>query len=177
MTIEDYRPPDDKNADDEAKLTGRGATLFVWDETMTLDALASTATLVGKVQMVHMPKDENYKNIGQTVTLDCNKLVADMTDTGGMSVWLSDNAPDATIQSITATQRVFMRQGNRSMRCDTMVFDGEKNNVVFDADEGRDVIIEDLERGNAARTNKATWDLTQDRIEIDQLRGGVAPLN
>jgi hypothetical protein len=178
MTFEDYRPPDEKNADDDAKLTGRGATLFTWDETMTLDALASTATLVGTVQMVHLPKDEDGKKAGDTVQLDCQTLVADMTDTGGMSVWLSDTAPDATIQSITATDNVrLLQQETRSIRCDTLIFDGEKNNVAFNANPGRDVIIEDLQRDNAARTNKATWDLTNDRIEIDKLRGGVAPLN
>ena len=63
------------------------------------------------------------------------------------------------------------------MRGDKMVFDAEENLVTFTARGNRDVIIEDLQRGNAARTNKVTWDLTTDRIEIDQLRGGVAPLN
>lgn len=177
MVMEDYRTPDKKDGENKAKLTGRGATLFSWDKNMTLNALSNTATLIGTVQMVHLPKDDAGKT-GDAVQLDCNKLVADMTDTGGMSVWLSDTAPDAQIQSITATDNVrLLQQGTRSMRGDTMIFDGQKSTVVFAAEQGRDVIIEDLVRDTAARTNKATWDLVKDRIEIDKLRGGVAPLN
>ncbi|MEM9108717.1 MAG: hypothetical protein AAGC72_01705, partial [Planctomycetota bacterium] len=177
MVLEDYRPPEDEDADKEASLTGRGATLFSWDDTMALDAITNTATLVGTVQMVHIPKDEQGRS-GSTVQLDCQKLVADMTDTGGMSVWLSDDAPDAEIKSITATENVrLLQQGTRSMRGDTMVFDGEKSTVTLSANKDGNVIIEDLQRDNAARTNKAVWNLNNDRIEIDQLRGGVAPLN
>ncbi|MFK7789505.1 MAG: hypothetical protein AB8C95_08470 [Phycisphaeraceae bacterium] len=177
MVFEDYRAPDKEDANNKATMTGRGATLFSWNKTMTLDALSGTATLLGTVQMVHLPKDENGKS-GDSVQLDCNKLVADMTDTGGMSVWLSDNAPDAQIESITATDTVrLLQQGTRSMRGDRLVFEGKKNLVTLDADDNRDVTLEDLERDTATRTNKITWDLTTDRIEIDQLRGGVTPLN
>ena len=58
-----------------------------------------------------------------------------------------------------------------------MSFDGEKNLVTLTAEGDRDVVIQDLERDTATRTNKVTWDLVKDRIEIDKLRGGVVPLN
>ena len=177
MVFEDYRPPDKEDAKRKATLTGRGATLFSWDQSMGLNALSNTATLVGEVQMVHLPKDDSGKT-GDPVQLDCHKLVADMTDNGGMSVWLSDNAPDAQIQSIIATDNVrLLQQGTRSMRGDTMSFDAEKNLVTLTATGNRDVIIEDLKRDTSTRTNKVTWDLLNDRVEIDKLRGGVAPLN
>lgn len=183
MVLEDYRPPDKKDADKQASMTGRGATLFSWDKTMDLDALTNTATLVGTVQMVHIPKDEQG-NSGDTVQLDCNKLVADLTDTGGMSSWLGEQAdapgssPKAQVQSIVATDNVrLLQQGTRSMRGDTLTFLGKKNLVTLTANGNRDVVLEDLKRDTATRTNKITWDLIKDRIEIDQLRGGVAPLN
>jgi len=177
MVLEDYRPPDEKQADDKASMTGRGATLFSWKDAMTLNALTNTATLVDTVKMTHIPKDETGK-AGDPVQLDCNKLVADMTDTGGMSVWLSDQAPDAQVQTITATNNVrLLQQGTRSMRGDRMSFNAALNQVILNANANRDVIIEDLQRDAFTRTNKVTWDLTTDRIEIDKLRGGVAPLD
>jgi hypothetical protein len=182
MVLEDYSPP--KKEDANATLTGRGATLFSWQDHMKLDALSNTATLVDTVQMVHLSKDENDKT-GDPVQLDCAKLVADMTDTGGMAVWLNNtreeapaDAPKAQIQSIVATDNVrILQQGTRSMRGDTMTFSAEKNLVTLDATGDRDVIIEDLERDTVTRTNKVFWDLLKDRIEIDKLRGGVAPFN
>ncbi|MEO0476060.1 MAG: hypothetical protein AAF085_08865 [Planctomycetota bacterium] len=185
MVLEDYRPPDKEDADNKAKLTGRGATLFSWDQTMALDALTNTATFVDGVQMVHLPKDDAGKQ-GDAIQLDCMKLVADLTDTGGLAGWLAEkeqgddakDAPDAQIESILATGNVrLLQQGTRSMRGDALDFDGEKNVVTLNANGNRDVVLEDLQRDTATRTNKITWDLTTDRIEIDQLRGGVAPLN
>lgn len=180
MVLEDYRPPEEADAENKATLTGRGATLFSWDKTMDLNALSNTATLVGTVQMVHIPKDEQG-NSGDPVQLDCNKLVADLTDTGGMSAWLGDqpgDAPKAQVTSIVATDTVrLLQQGTRSMRGDVLTFLGKKNLVTLTAKPNRDVVLEDLERDTQTRTNKITWDLIEDRIEIDKLRGGVAPLN
>jgi lipopolysaccharide export system protein LptA len=180
MVLEDYRPPDKDDAANKATMTGRGATLFSWETAMRLSAGDNTATLVDGVQMVHLPKDDAGKT-GDAVQLDCQKLVADLTDTGGMAGWLADDAddkPDAQIQTITATDNVrLLQQGTRSMRGDVLIFNAEKNLVTLDAKGNRDVVLEDLERDTATRTNKITWDLATDRIEIDQLRGGVAPLN
>ena len=184
MVLEDYRPPDKEDADNQASLSGRGATLFSWDKTMALDALSSTATLVGTVQMVHIAKDEQG-NSGDPVQLDCNKLVANMTDIGGISTWLNENdtdkpsdAPKAQIKTITATDNVrLLQQGTRAMRGDTLTFLGEKNLVTLTAKPNHDVIIEDLVRDAIIRTNKVTWDLTTDRIDVDKVRGGGAPLN
>ncbi|MGB0768050.1 MAG: hypothetical protein ACPGYV_10105, partial [Phycisphaeraceae bacterium] len=59
MVLEDYRNPKPNNKDDKASMTGRGATLFNWNQSMTLDARANTATLLEDVTMTHLPKDEN----------------------------------------------------------------------------------------------------------------------
>lgn len=186
MVLEDYRLPSKDDADDKATLTGRGATLFSWDQSMALNALSNNATLLGTVQMVHLPKDAQDKQ-GDPVQLDCQKLVADLTETGGLAGWLGKKntkanvgvkTPSAQIQSIVATDAVrLLQQGTRSMRGDELVYDGTTNRVTLNAQGSRDVILEDLNRDTATRTNKVTWDLSTDRIEIDQLRGGAAPLN
>ncbi|MFN3167033.1 MAG: hypothetical protein ACE37H_08220 [Phycisphaeraceae bacterium] len=182
MTLEDYRPPEkpaqNKEKPGEASdakqafLTGRGATLFNWDDTMVLDAKTNTATLLGTVQMTHIPKDESGKQ-GDVVQLDCQRLVADMTDTGGLSVWLSDDAPDAQVTTITADDTVrILQAGVRAIASDHLKFDAAQNLVRFWSELGNPITIEDLERGSTKQADELTWDLTTDQIDGKNIRGG-----
>jgi|GEM_PF-3571123 len=187
MVLEDYRKPDGDKPDTSkanaagnnrsAAMTGRGATLFTWNDSMSLDALTNTATLLESVQMVHIAKDEKG-NAGEPVQLDCSRLLADMADTGGLSVWMRNDAPDAKVTLITADDNVRILQANRrSMSSDHLKFEAATNLVELWSDDERNVAIEDLVRDVTSLTNKLTWDLTTDRIEIDKLKGGAAPVN
>jgi lipopolysaccharide export system protein LptA len=189
MTLEDYRLPEkpkkQADADSEAAalpqpkqafLTGRGATLFNWDDTMVLDAKTNTATLLGTVQMTHIPKDEAGKQ-GDVVQLDCQRLVADMTDTGGLSVWLSDDAPDAQVTTITADDTVrVLQSGVRAISSDHLKFDASQNRVRFWSEQNSPIVIEDLERGTTQQADELTWDLTTDQIDGKNIRGGANTL-
>ena len=175
MLLEDYRPPDKENKD-RVFVTGRGATLFTWEDGMLLNARSNTATLTKKVQMVHRPKDDKG-NVSDVVTLNGDKLVADLTDTGGLSVWLADDAPNAQISTINVDGNVRLKNTGRAMTGDHLEYLAKTNKVTVWTDEDKDVILEDLARDASTRTNKVVWDLLKNRIEIDQLRGGVAPLD
>lgn len=181
MQLEDYRPPQGQDGQDKAtskaNMTGRGKTVFLWQDKMILDAQANTAVLTDTVQMVHIPKDKDGKD-GDSVQLDCNRLVADMVDTGGLSVWMSDDAPDAQVTMITADDNVYLTQKRlRTMHGDHLKFAAVSNNVELWTDPGKLVEIRDLESDTSSLTQKVVWDLTTDQIEFKAVQGGGAPLN
>ncbi|MEM9346495.1 MAG: hypothetical protein AAGB26_07750 [Planctomycetota bacterium] len=178
LMLEDYRPPDEDDAENKAALTGRGMTLFNWDESMKLDALTNTATLVGTVQMTHIPKDEQGKQ-GDPVQLDCEELVADLTDTGGMAGWLADEpgdtkqAPDVQIEYITATDNVrLLQKGTRSISGDHMSFDAENKTIEIWTDKGKDVKIEDFEQEIVVFCERVIVNLETNTHTAINIRGG-----
>lgn len=182
MMLEDYRDQAQANAEDKEDnsaltMTGKGITLFNWNEQMTLNARSNTATFLDTVQMTHKPDGLDGDN-RDTVQLDCNQLVADLTDTGGLAGWLSDDAPDARVTTITANDNVrLLQQKTRSMRGEDMKFTAKTNRLELWSALGRAVVIQDLKRDTSTNASKVTWDLTNDRLEIEKLQGGVAPLD
>lgn len=190
MQIEDYRDreeqgaadeparPDrnapDNNGDASVAFTGRGATLFIWQEGMKLDARANTATFIEDVQMVHRPREDDGGE-GEVVQLDCQQLIADMEDGGGLGVWMSDAAPDARITAVTADENVRLTRGPRELRGDHLKYTAATALAELWADEGKQVLVNDLETDTLARAERAIWDLTRDRIELQGAQGGATP--
>ena len=177
MTLEDYRPPVKQPAGDDAAskrafMTGRGSTLFTWNDRMILDARTNTATLHQTVTMTHIPRDEDGKN-GQAVGFACDKLLADMTDTGGLSVWLSDEAPDARVTRITADGNVRLApRANLAIAADHLKFLADAEKVNIWSDDKRPVVLEDNEAGTTDRLREIEWNLATDSFELKDFQGG-----
>ncbi len=190
MVLEDYRPPPEERDDTEndgvrAAMTGRGISEFTWKDRMVLDALENNATLLDRIEMTHIPKDEDGR-AGQTVLLDCDKLVADMANTGGLSVWLSDDAPDAQVQRIAADGSVVLEQkGLRKVYSDHLTYTagvdeqtGEPTQLVdLWSDNNQLITIEDIKAGDTSQFLTLRWDLITDTTEVKDLRGGTKPLD
>lgn len=172
MLLEDYREPGETQANNEVNMSGRGATLFTWGDSMLLNARSNTARLIDNVHMVHKPKDAKG-NQTDTVTLHGDKLVADLIDTGGLGVWLSEDAPDAQVSVITVDGRVQLKQSSRVMTSDLLRYEAQANKVVLWSNDGKDVLIEDRERDTTTQAKRVTWDLTKDRVTLDKIRGGA----
>lgn len=182
MFIEDYRPPDEadpEDADAEANpaavaFTGRGQTAFRWTEQMELDARANTATFVGDARMDHDPTPKDRGN-NDDVHMDCQQLAADMHDTGGLGVWMSDDAPAPEISVVTAEGPLSIIRAGRQITGDHLRYVAADERVEVWADENRDVLIQEVNSPAPARCGRVIWDLANNRIEMLNARGGAAP--
>lgn len=177
MLIEDYRPrdqPDDQDAQPQTRVsfTGRGATAFKWQDSMTLDARSNTATFVNQVRMIHRPREDDDTD-GPVVRLYADRLVSDMEDGGGLGVWLSDQAPDARITTVNADHAVRIVHEGRELLGDHLQYTADDQVAELWADEGKRVNIIDTNSGNESSAARAIWDLAKDRIDLRDTAGGT----
>jgi lipopolysaccharide export system protein LptA len=186
MLIEDYRPlPDGEPApsgdDDGIAFSGRGATLFLWQDRFVLDAQDNDFQLDGDVQMVHRPIDPAAPTTPsddpeQVVQLDAQRLVADLHETGGLSVWLGDDPPAARLRQIIADRDVRIIQAQRTVRTDRMRYLETEQMVTLQADEGQLSTVRQQGQSTDLRARVLRWDLTRDRFEALDPSGGAIPV-
>jgi len=151
---------------------GAGATLFLWQDSLTLDAARNDMTIVGTVQMIHRPADAPAEEV---VQLDCQRLHADLTETGGLTAWSSEGGPDATLRLIECDGAVRLLQEGRRITADHLRYTAQKQAVVIWKDEGSVELID--EAGGSSMTAQAIkWDLANDAFEATKIRGGTAPI-
>lgn len=169
MLVEDYRPgkPGAAGSSSEVEISGRGATLFVWDRQMTIDARHNDLRLAGAVRMLHKPQD------GSAPTqLDCDAFNADLeapAEGGHVGVWTTGQAPSPRVVAITAAGRVRVLNDARTINADQLRYTGADRTVVLSA-AGPGKYCELIERGkNSILTaEKFRWNLARDRIEIER---------
>ncbi|MFI4861799.1 MAG: hypothetical protein ACIAXF_14095, partial [Phycisphaerales bacterium JB063] len=180
MLIADYTPDDDEEGEDRTAdaagdedpiaFTGKGQTAFLWQERMELDARANTAAFAGDAIMLHDPTPDNQSN-DDFVRLDCQQLIADMHDTGGLSVWMSDDAPAPEISVVTAQGPLRIQRAGMEITGDHLRYEGALERVEIWADENRDVLIQEADSPAPTRAARVVWDLANNRIETHGLRG------
>ncbi|HEX7008516.1 MAG TPA: hypothetical protein VF184_00950 [Phycisphaeraceae bacterium] len=174
MLIQDHRPPQAAPADEassDVRFTGRGATLFLWQKRLTLDAARNDMLLEQTVQMIHQPADG-----GRAVQLDAQSLLADLEETGGLGVWGSGDAPQPDIRLVQADQLVRVIEAGRTVTSDHLRYTEADQTVVFWADAGRLVQVTDPQRPTPLRAGQIKWSLEGDRFEILQPGPAVVPL-
>jgi hypothetical protein len=178
MLIEDYTPDDDTDRPetDSNRITfsGKGQTAFLWQTQMQLDARANTATFDGGVRMAHDPTPHDRAN-HDDMHMDCEQLIADMHDTGGLGVWMSDTAPQPEISVVTAKGPLRILRAGREIRGDHLRYVEADQRADIWADPDRDVILQEESRPAPVRCGRVIWDLAHNRIEMRESRGGVAP--
>ncbi|MEM9415965.1 MAG: hypothetical protein AAGA29_10895 [Planctomycetota bacterium] len=175
LLIEDYTPDEDDDetqadSEDAIAFTGKGQTAFLWQEGMELDARANTATFVGDAIMLHDPTPDDQDN-DDFMRLDCQELIADMHDTGGLSVWMSDDAPAPEISVVTAQGPLRIQRAGMEIMGDHLRYEGQDQRVEIWADDNRDVLIQQAESPAPTRCARVVWDLAHNRIESFGLRG------
>ncbi len=194
MLVEDYRPEKlAKNGDNKkpataatpaGKFTGRGATLFTWQRSMTIDAESNDVDFMGQVQMVHRTLDKKH-----LMQLDSKTLHADFQSTGGMAVWIEGSGPQPRFQklqadgsggalriTITSTDSAGRRRV-REITSDHLNFDDATRTVTIEADPGRVSTLTEVGRPSGATATGFTWDLDRDRFEAKNVGVGRAPIS
>jgi hypothetical protein len=187
MLIEDHRPADeanDKPANDNAKedaagqdgdqavaFSGRGQTLFTWAGALTIDAAKSDMLLEKRVWMIHRPAGE-----GQALTLDCEHLRADLTDTGGLGMWQSDQAPDPKLRFVQADANVVIEHAARVVRADHLKYRRAENQVALWAEGQNLVEVIRRDQPSTLRAKRIEWNLQNNQLDATGVEGGSAPV-
>lgn len=168
MLLEDYRSaqnpgmaipgPDDKEVTaSPISFAGRGVTLFAWEDQLTLDAQANDLRLEKDVWMLHRPEDGN-----EPIQLYAQRLVADLTETGGLGAYLSqdNSAPQAQIRRVNADGQVEVKQGDSSVVADHLEYEEAQRTVLLWAEPRREVVLKRDDQPNGLATARAfRWDL------------------
>ncbi len=185
MQIEDYRPEDPEappRQDESVAMTGRGATLFRWQETMVLDASANDMLMHEQVQMTHVPLGADGTLDETRVTLlDGTRLHADMVETGGLAMWSSDTPPSPDLQSVRVEGPVRVQQGDRRISADDLFFAGVAQEVQLSSGRPRrmaadtvlltsrgqqEVIVSERDQPSAITAQRIEWNLETDRLRV-----------
>jgi len=164
MLIEDYRDAGNDEQLGAVTVSGKGATLFTWTGGMTLDGARTDVILSGAVNMTHKPADRDA-----TLEMQAGRLVADMRGIGGLEVIDMSNVESMEVNSIEATGQVQVRDATRLITSHRLYYDGAEQTVLLEARPGRKVTIVKIDEPKPIRAGKVTWDLTRDRVEVDEV--------
>ena len=114
---------------------------------------------------------DNFDDMHMT----CAQLTADMDDTGGLSVWMSDTAPQPEISTVTARGPLRIIRAGKEIIGAHLRYTADAQWAEVWAEEGRDVILTEAGRPAPVRAGRVLWDLANNRIEMRNARGGVSP--
>jgi hypothetical protein len=180
MLIEDYRGDGDANAADAGEgaasggvaLVGNGQTLFTWTGGLLMDAARNDLVIREDVRMIHRSLGR-----GSVVHLDSRRFTADLEESGGLSVWLSGDAPRPQLRTARADEAVRIREGGRTILADHAHYDGSRDMADIFADPGKQVTVTDDDEPVASlRAERLRWDLARNRFEAVRPTGGRVPL-
>jgi hypothetical protein len=173
LLFEDYRPDPDANAPaanppnrqppgigGPTHVTGKGATLFVWNTKLVMDAFHNHMTMEDAVQMVHRPTDAT-----DVVQLDCRRLTADLKPVGGLDVWMKGHAPKPQFTSIDGDRSVRVLSGKRTILADHLHYNGADQTTLLTSDPGHMAQVMEEDNPNAYSAETLRWDLTRNRFE------------
>ncbi|MEM9883352.1 MAG: hypothetical protein AAF800_10580, partial [Planctomycetota bacterium] len=184
MLLEDYRSDEQEaQTNDAVDFAGRGLTLFAWEDQLLLDARANDLQLTGDVFMLHRPPEvsratgtgNGEADEEPPLKLNAERLTADLTETGGLGVFLAGDAPAAQIRAVTADGRVRVAQGTSNLESDRMVYTESNRSVLFTALPRKQVQLT-LDGRLAAPAAAYRWDLDQNLFTAIEPRNGVIPI-
>ncbi|MEM1107772.1 MAG: hypothetical protein AAGH99_03685 [Planctomycetota bacterium] len=183
MLLEDYRTETVRStADNENPVNfgGRGVTLFAWEDQLTLDAQANDLRLEKDVFMVHRPAPGSDGKTQEPIKLDAQRLVADLTETGGLGAYLSADegtAPQAQIRRVNADGRVRVAQGESNIVADHLEYEEADRAVLFWAEPRREVELNRDDQPNGRTTARALrWDLDKNFFTAVEPGAGLIPI-
>lgn len=186
MLVEDYRSQEDEPTKPATAtsgspleqagvgLTGRGATLFSWTDSMLLNGGTNRMVMQGGVQMVHAPLNQPRD---QRVRLSARQFEAVMADTGGLSSEMtSAEQADPEFRSFQASGDVQLDQADRHIVSGFLRYDQDAQQVsLWSTPPAQSSVMIEGEP-NALSAEKIQWDLDRDRFEVMGIRGGNIPI-
>ncbi|MEM6748987.1 MAG: hypothetical protein AAF612_00815 [Planctomycetota bacterium] len=160
--------------------SGRGQTLFVWDQRMELDAWGNDAVFEGKVRVVHRPAPPvGQENAAppQTARLLAERLEADLTSTGGLGAWVDGDSEAAEIEAITAQGDVSLDHEQRSAAADFLKYvHADRTAELWALPTGR-VRVREVGRPTDLFFQRIIWDLENNTVLAKDASGVVAPID
>jgi len=180
MLVEDHRTRDEPSetqgrepaSEASVNFAGRGQTLFTWEGGLTLDAARNGMLLERNVWMIHRP------TAGDTTTLDCDRLLAELSGSGGLGMRLdeAEPAPDPELKRLQADRDVILQQGGRTILADHLDYRADRQQVRLWAEGDGLVQLQSRDQPGPLRAGVIEWHLATDRIEARDVAGGMAPV-
>ncbi len=168
---EDHRPKTSSGNSEDVQFTGRGRTLFRWQDQFLLDIAHNDMIMKDYVQMLHLPADSD-----NGIQLDCRTFLADMQATGGLGTWLSGDAPTPDLKVVQASRDVRITAENRQITTDRATYIHNVRKVKLQADENKLTRIT-TQAGTSVGVELIIWELDNNRFYIAKpgLINEVAP--
>ncbi len=182
MLTQDLQSQDDEANAEKDKPTpgsslasgGPGDTLFKWQESMLLDLAENDMTLKKSVRVIHRPLGQK-----QTIQLDCQKLFADVGETGGLKSWSGESQPGAELRAIYAdgdgSSRVFISSPERQAVCDNLTYNAVRKRMILESKGDLLVQMTTAESPTTYTAKRINWYLDKDRIEFVQPGPAMVP--
>jgi hypothetical protein len=152
---------------------GRGATLFAWEKQLILDAQTNDLRLEREVYMAHDP-DPADDDPAQVLTLNAQRLVADLTETGGLGAYVAGAAPRAQVRRVNADGQVRVAQDTTQIVADHLEYIESQQNVLLWAEPRRQTLLTLDGRDLPAWGYR--WDLPTDTFTALEPGTGVVPV-
>jgi lipopolysaccharide export system protein LptA len=181
-----YAKPDNNQSIDFA---GRGLTAFQWTDGLVINMTDGIMTMKGAVVMVHDSDD------GDRVQLDCQDLAAEIkaptksssakisggggnsgSSSGGGGGWLAKDAPKPELQRVWADGNIRILQGPNTVRCDHLLYQESKREIILWSDDPRNVTVEVDGEPNLTKASAIKWNRDTGRREAFKIRTGTIPI-
>ena len=196
MQVEDYRPAParptraaDAGRDTPERpvdaFTGRGVTLLLWNDGLTLDAADNDLLATGGIALLHRPDPGRGSAVDappspdeDVFQLDAQRLTVDLIETGGLGVWLGDAPPQPEVRAIDAERDVRVVRGDKTIYADAMAYRRADDAIRFTGDPDsttgdRFVRIEQIGQPRTPRARAVLYHLTEDRLQAFDVVGGT----
>jgi hypothetical protein len=172
---EESRRPTTPAAAPAVAVTGRGDTLFLWQQSCSFTTGDNRMVMLGDVEMVHRPLD--HQQTGEPpVTFRGDRLIADLDDSAGLADWTDRNTPRPDISRIEADGAVRIVRGPQSVTTDHMLYEADTGRVTLTADRGRLVNVVDRTQPVPISGGVVIWNLQTNTFDIRVPGPAVFPL-
>lgn len=169
LLVADLR--EDEAATDSEDLEARGAALFTWGGSMSLDRAASEIVMRRDVSMV---RRQPGGGADATTQIRGEKLTATIRDENANAA-LSERPSDATLERVLAEGAVWMRRGVRELTADLVDYAAAARTARAESPQSGWVTLFDAGEGRDLNAEAIVWDLGADRIEVVRPQPVAAP--
>ncbi|MBN4061192.1 hypothetical protein JYU15_02020, partial [bacterium AH-315-I18] len=147
--------------DSNVQFTGKGRTLFRWQDQFLLDIAHNDMIMKNYVQMLHIPADSD-----NGIQMDCRTFLADMKATGGLGTWLSSNPPTPDLKVVQASHDVRITTQNRQITTDRATYIHDVRKVKLQADKNKLTRITTPSGTSSPGAELIVWELDTNRFYI-----------
>lgn len=179
MLVDDKRAAGEIRSVAGVQFANGGLTLFKWDDALTIDAFHNDILIEGKSQMLHRPvTGDDMQVADKYVQLDCRRLTADLSSTGGLSA-LTGNADatrDARINGVSADGDVRILHETQTITADRAIYNGADEIVTLEADGNNYVRVFDDNDVASKSAQRIVWELSTNTFRMTAPGPTIVPM-